>query len=159
MRHGQGDELWFAGRKMDLIIRGGANISPVEIEAVLKSRTAVRAAAVFGIPDSALGQRVANHRLAGFINPEVISHIGLEAMTTSGPTWEFLVHAIEACEGWTSSGNSVAHPSRLRPGDTIGRAGTPRDDLVVELTVPDGWPIHVTWAAISLDHVIERWRG
>jgi non-ribosomal peptide synthetase component E (peptide arylation enzyme) len=64
MRHGQGDELWFAGRKMDLIIRGGANISPVEIEAVVKSHTAVRAAAVFGIPDSALGQRVANHRLA-----------------------------------------------------------------------------------------------
>jgi putative oxidoreductase len=40
--------------------------------------------------------------------------------------------------------------------------------LVVELTVPDGWPIHVTWAAmalgimawgpgrVSLDHVIGR---
>jgi hypothetical protein len=142
MRHGQGDELWFTGRKMDLIIRGGSNIPPVELEA-LKSHTAVRDAALFGIPDSALGQRVANHKLAGFINPAVISHIGLEAMTTSGPTWELLVHAIEACEGWTSGGNSVAHPSRLRPGDRIG-ARTPRDDLVVELTVPDGWPIHVT---------------
>ncbi len=43
--------------------------------------------------------------------------------------------------------------------------------LVVQLTVPDGWPIHVTWAAmalgimawgpgrISLDHLIERLIG
>ena len=40
--------------------------------------------------------------------------------------------------------------------------------LVVQLTVPDGWPLHVTWAAmalaimawgpgrVSLDHLIER---
>jgi putative oxidoreductase len=40
--------------------------------------------------------------------------------------------------------------------------------LVVELTVPDGWPIHITWAAmalaimaygagrLSLDHLLER---
>jgi putative oxidoreductase len=43
--------------------------------------------------------------------------------------------------------------------------------LVVQLTVPDGWPVHVTWAAmalgimawgpgrISLDHGIERLKG
>jgi putative oxidoreductase len=43
--------------------------------------------------------------------------------------------------------------------------------LVVQLTVPDGWPVHVTWAAmalgimawgpgrVSLDHGIERLRG
>ena len=43
--------------------------------------------------------------------------------------------------------------------------------LVVQLTVPDGWPVHVTWAAmalgimawgpgrISLDHWIERLKG
>ena len=40
--------------------------------------------------------------------------------------------------------------------------------LIVELTVPDGWPVHITWAAmalslmgwgpgrLSLDHVLER---
>ena len=32
MRQGEGDELWFVGRKKDLIIRGGSNISPVEVE-------------------------------------------------------------------------------------------------------------------------------
>jgi long-chain acyl-CoA synthetase len=59
MRQGEGDELWFVGRKKDLIIRGGSNISPVEVERVLLSHPLVRDAAVFGVPDPVLGQRVA----------------------------------------------------------------------------------------------------
>jgi long-chain acyl-CoA synthetase len=58
MRRGEADDLWFAGRKNDLIIRGGTNISPVEVEQVLAAHPAVRAAAVAGVPDSVLGQRV-----------------------------------------------------------------------------------------------------
>lgn len=48
MRQGDGDELWFVSRKKDLIVRGGSNIAPVEIETVLKAHPAVRDAAVFG---------------------------------------------------------------------------------------------------------------
>ena len=59
MRQGEGDELWFVGRKKDIIIRGGSNISPVEVERVLLSHPLVREAVVFGIPDPVLGQRVA----------------------------------------------------------------------------------------------------
>jgi long-chain acyl-CoA synthetase len=59
MRQGEGDELWFVGRKKDLIIRGGSNISPVEVERVLLNHPLVRDAAVFGVPDPVLGQRVA----------------------------------------------------------------------------------------------------
>jgi long-chain acyl-CoA synthetase len=59
MRRGEGDELWFVGRKKDIIIRGGSNISPVEVEQVLLSHPLVQDAAVFGIPDPVLGQRVA----------------------------------------------------------------------------------------------------
>ena len=59
MRQGEGDELWFVGRKKDIIIRGGSNISPVEVERVLMSHPLVRDAAVFGMPDPVLGQRVA----------------------------------------------------------------------------------------------------
>jgi acyl-CoA synthetase (AMP-forming)/AMP-acid ligase II len=54
-----GDELWFVGRKKDLIIRGGSNISPVEVEQVLRSHPAVREVAVAGVADPVLGQRVA----------------------------------------------------------------------------------------------------
>jgi acyl-CoA synthetase (AMP-forming)/AMP-acid ligase II len=59
MRQGEGDELWFMGRKKDIIIRGGSNISPVEVERVLLSHPLVQDAAVFGVPDPVLGQRVA----------------------------------------------------------------------------------------------------
>jgi acyl-coenzyme A synthetase/AMP-(fatty) acid ligase len=38
-------------RKKYLIIRGGSNISPVEVERVLMAQPAVRDAAVVGVPD------------------------------------------------------------------------------------------------------------
>jgi acyl-CoA synthetase (AMP-forming)/AMP-acid ligase II len=59
MRRGEGDELWFVSRKKDIIIRGGTNISPVEVEqALVAAHSAVEEAAVVGIPDAVLGQRV-----------------------------------------------------------------------------------------------------
>jgi acyl-CoA synthetase (AMP-forming)/AMP-acid ligase II len=59
MRRGEGDDLWFVSRKKDIIIRGGTNISPVEVEqALVASHPAVEEAAVVGIPDAVLGQRV-----------------------------------------------------------------------------------------------------
>lgn len=59
MRRGEGDELWFVSRKRDIIIRGGTNISPAEVEqALVASHPAVSEAAVVGIPDAVLGQRV-----------------------------------------------------------------------------------------------------
>jgi acyl-CoA synthetase (AMP-forming)/AMP-acid ligase II len=59
MRRGEGDELWFMSRKKDIIIRGGSKISPLEVERVLLSHPLVLDAAVFGVPDPVLGQRVA----------------------------------------------------------------------------------------------------
>jgi long-chain acyl-CoA synthetase len=58
MREGEKHELWFVSRKKDLIIRGGSNISPIEVERVLMAHPAVCDAAVIGIPDVILGQRV-----------------------------------------------------------------------------------------------------
>jgi long-chain acyl-CoA synthetase len=59
MRRGEGDELWFVSRKKDIIIRGGTNISPVEVEeALVACHPAVEQAAVVGVPDIVLGQRV-----------------------------------------------------------------------------------------------------
>jgi acyl-CoA synthetase (AMP-forming)/AMP-acid ligase II len=59
MRQDEADNLWFVSRKKDLIIRGGSNIVPVEVERVLKNHPAVRDVAVFGVPDAVLGERVA----------------------------------------------------------------------------------------------------
>jgi len=46
------------GRIKDLIIRGGVNISPVEIENVLFSHPRIANVAVVGMPDRRLGERV-----------------------------------------------------------------------------------------------------
>jgi acyl-CoA synthetase (AMP-forming)/AMP-acid ligase II len=59
MRLDEKGDLWFISRKKELIIRGGSKISPVEIERVLMAHSAVRDAAVVGVPDPDLGQRVA----------------------------------------------------------------------------------------------------
>jgi long-chain acyl-CoA synthetase len=59
MRRGEGDDLWFVSRKKDIIIRGGTNISPAEIEqALVACHPAVHEAAAVGVPDAVLGQRV-----------------------------------------------------------------------------------------------------
>ena len=46
------------GRKKDLIIKAGENISPLRIEEVLYQHPAVREASVIGLPDDRLGEEV-----------------------------------------------------------------------------------------------------
>src|SRR5262249_8369536 len=50
--------LYLAGRKDDLIIRGGENISPAEVEAALHTHPEIEEAAVIGVPDVDWGERV-----------------------------------------------------------------------------------------------------
>jgi long-chain acyl-CoA synthetase len=50
--------FWFAGRSKDIIIRGGSNISPGEVEDVLYAHPAVYEAGVVGVPCAEMGQRV-----------------------------------------------------------------------------------------------------
>jgi acyl-CoA synthetase (AMP-forming)/AMP-acid ligase II len=87
--------VFFAGRKDDMIIRGGENIAPAEIETVLMSHPAVDEAAVIGVPSIEWGQTVkafivrrpgrsvtaqdlqdfCRSRLASFKRPEEIAFI------------------------------------------------------------------------------------
>lgn len=50
--------LYVADRSKDLILCGGANIYPAEVEAAIESHPAVRSSIVIGLPDDDLGQRV-----------------------------------------------------------------------------------------------------
>jgi len=50
--------LYLTGRRQDLIISGGVNVYPVEVENVLAAVAGVREVAVFGMPDAEWGQRV-----------------------------------------------------------------------------------------------------
>lgn len=50
--------FWFCGRKKQIIIHDGSNISPQEVENVLLQHDAIEAAAVVGIPDTLHGQNI-----------------------------------------------------------------------------------------------------
>jgi acyl-CoA synthetase (AMP-forming)/AMP-acid ligase II len=50
--------LYICDRKKDMIISGGVNIYPAEIEAVIHEHPAILDVAVFGIPDDEWGERV-----------------------------------------------------------------------------------------------------
>jgi acyl-CoA synthetase (AMP-forming)/AMP-acid ligase II len=54
----EGGYLYITGRKKDLIIRGGENISPGEIENALEDHPAIEEAAVIGVPDNDWGEVV-----------------------------------------------------------------------------------------------------
>ena len=51
--------LFLSDRKIDMVISGGVNIYPAEIEKVLHDHPAVADVAVFGIPDDEMGESVA----------------------------------------------------------------------------------------------------
>jgi long-chain acyl-CoA synthetase len=50
--------FWFRGRKKEIIVRGGSNVSPQEVEEVLYQHPAVFEAGVVGAPDRVYGERV-----------------------------------------------------------------------------------------------------
>ena len=54
----EGGRLHVIGRSDDVIISGGENIHPAEVEAVLGSLDAVQAAAAFGVSDDVWGERL-----------------------------------------------------------------------------------------------------
>lgn len=51
--------LHVTGRLDDIIVSGGENVQPTEVEAMLEQIDGVRAAVVFGLPDETWGQKVA----------------------------------------------------------------------------------------------------
>ncbi len=50
--------LYLTDRRTDMILVGGANVYPAEVEAALDSHPRVRSSAVIGLPDEDLGQRI-----------------------------------------------------------------------------------------------------
>jgi fatty-acyl-CoA synthase len=97
------------GRIKEIIIRGGENISPKEVEDALRLHPAIADVYVFGIPDEKYGEAVAaavrlkpgmsateeeimafgRERLAQFKIPRVIQFVETFPMTASGKVQRF----------------------------------------------------------------------
>jgi long-chain acyl-CoA synthetase len=50
--------IFIVGRKKELILRGGANVYPREVEDVIMQLSGIREVAVIGVPDERMGERV-----------------------------------------------------------------------------------------------------
>ncbi len=97
-------DLWIVQRRSDLIVSGGENVYPSEVEAVLRGHPAVADVCVVGVPDAEWGQRVAamvalrdgemlseddliafsRERLAGYKQPRRIVFVDALPQTASG---------------------------------------------------------------------------
>jgi acyl-CoA synthetase (AMP-forming)/AMP-acid ligase II len=105
--------LYIRGRRNELILRGGANVYPAEIERVLGLHSDVEAAAVLGIPDARLGERVAAvvQRSAGSsLTEEALkAHVGRELARYKVPEFIRFVDAMPR-----NAMNKIIKP-KLRP--------------------------------------------
>ncbi|MYT99029.1 MULTISPECIES: class I adenylate-forming enzyme family protein [unclassified Streptomyces] len=68
--------LHVVGRLKDIVIRGGANISPAEVERELRSHPEVRDAVCLGIPDPLMGERLAVCVVARGEEPPTLEALG-----------------------------------------------------------------------------------
>ena len=73
-------DLWIVQRRSDLIVSGGENVYPAEVEAVLRSHPAVHQVCVVGLPDAEWGQVVA---------AMVVLEDGLETAVSSADLLQF----------------------------------------------------------------------
>ncbi len=111
-------DLWLVQRRTDLIVSGGENVYPAEVESVLRQHPAVADVCVVGLPDAEWGERVAaavllktgaciepdelamfsRERLAGYKVPRLIRVVDALPMTASGKIMRGAVKAMFAPE-------------------------------------------------------------
>jgi long-chain acyl-CoA synthetase len=115
--------LFLCDRKIDMIISGGVNIYPAEIEGALLGHPAVRDAAVFGIPNEDWGEEVmavleVNPEYAA--GPELAQQI--QAFLKEGLAGYKIPKRIEFTEALPRDPNGKLHKRKLRDPFWVGRS-------------------------------------
>lgn len=117
--------LFLADRRSDMIVTGGENVYPAEVEAAIEQHPAVRSAVVVGLPDDDLGQRV--HAIVDTGRdhgpPESIDVEQLRAFLTTRLVRYKLPRSIELVDEPLRSDAGKVRRSQLR----ADRIGQPRE--------------------------------
>jgi len=66
-----GSRIRIAGRSKDIIVRGGENLSPIEVENALRGVPGIADVAVVGVPDSEFGERACAMVIADGVSPSL----------------------------------------------------------------------------------------
>jgi long-chain acyl-CoA synthetase len=83
--------LYLEGRRQDLIISGGVNVYPLEVEQALLAHPDVSDVAVYAVPDPAWGQRVCAAVVGDVTEEELVAHVRERLSPPKRPkTWVFL---------------------------------------------------------------------
>ena len=119
--------LYLCDRKADMIIAGGVNIYPAEIEAALLQHPAVADVAVFGLPDEDFGEKV--HAVvevaAGFEAGEALAgEIGAYARTCLAAFK--CPRGIDFTEALPRDPNGKLYKRRVREGYLAGARPLPK---------------------------------
>ena len=91
--------LHIQARRADLIVSGGENVYPAEVERVLEGCPGVQAAGVFGLADETWGQVVAAALVTGSPAPgddELIDYLATRLAPHKRPRWIGLVQSLPA---------------------------------------------------------------
>jgi bile acid-coenzyme A ligase len=108
--------LYLTDRLTDMILVGGANVYPAEIEAALDDHPRVVSSAVIGLPDDDLGQRIhAIVQLDGDVSDEELTHHLAErvAKIKLPRSYERVAHALRDDAGKVR--RSALRQERMRP--------------------------------------------
>ena len=109
--------LYICDRKKDMIISGGMNIYPAEIEAALESHPDIYEAAVFGIPSEEWGE---------IVHAVVVARPGADSRGDRHPSTPASTSPTTRCRGRSRGSTSCRRPARARSSSaSCGRRSGP----------------------------------
>ncbi len=111
--------LYLADRRTDMILVGGSNVYPAEIEAALEEHPAVQSVAVIGLPDDDFGAAIhAIVQAQGAVTPEDLkAHLADRLVSYKQPrSYEFVDEPLRDDAGKVR--RSALRDARIKPAET-----------------------------------------
>ena len=125
--------LLLTGREKDLIIRGGAKISPLEIDACLMQCADVIEAATVGVPDPIYGEEVVSYVVprpgAALDGEAVLRHCGAALPAFKAPKRIVLATALPKTERGKLDRKALVERWKIRSPDRAERNPGPSEDV------------------------------